>query len=190
MKKDIRDKLLKKRNSITPEAREIKEAAIKKRLLASDDFRKAGNVLFYASFQTEVDTLNCLQDAIKLGKKVALPLVDNEKRELRLYWIKDISELVPGYMRIPEPGIITENRETGLENIDVVIIPGAGFDIKGNRIGYGAGYYDRLLSKSQKKITTIGLAFDEQIVEEIPAEPYDKKVEKIITDKRLICCTD
>ncbi len=189
MKKDIRDKLLEKRNSITSEAREIKEAAIEKRLLASDDFKKAGNILFYASFQTEVDTLNCLQHAIKLGKKVALPLVDSKKRELRLYWIKDISELVSGYMNIPEPGITTDNRETGLDDIDVVIIPGAGFDIKGNRIGYGAGYYDRLLSKSKKNITTIALAFEEQIVEEIPAETYDKKVEKIITDKRVICCT-
>ncbi|MCK5506006.1 MAG: 5-formyltetrahydrofolate cyclo-ligase, partial [Thermodesulfovibrionia bacterium] len=63
-----------------------------------------------------------------------------------------------------------------------------GFDIKGNRLGYGEGYYDKLLSRSKINTSMIALAFEEQIAEKIPAEPHDIKVDMIITDKRLIKC--
>lgn len=196
MKKSLREILLKKRDGIKPEQKKVKEEAIKKRLFALDDFKKAKSILFYASFRSEVDTMRCLQDVVRQEKKLVLPLVDRKKRKIRLYKIKDVSELVSGCMGIPEPGII-KDREMSLKDIDVAIIPGAGFDVKGNRLGYGAGYYDRLLSyesqrlsKSKGCITTIALAFEEQIIEEIPAEFHDIKVDKIITDKRVIYCRD
>jgi 5-formyltetrahydrofolate cyclo-ligase len=98
-------------------------------------------------------------------------------------------------MGIPEPDI-RENRRATIKDIDLVVIPGTGFDIKGNRLGYGGGYYDRLLSYESKQlaevehITTIALAFEEQIGDEIPAEPHDIQVDMIITDKQLIRCTN
>nr|MBC8412083.1 5-formyltetrahydrofolate cyclo-ligase [bacterium] len=91
------------------------------------------------------------------------------------------------------PGI-TVNREATLQDVDLVIIPGTGFDTDGNRLGYGGGYYDRLLSIESKRlaqvehIPTVALAFEEQIGEEIPAEPHDIKVDIIITDERTIYC--
>ncbi len=187
MKKSLRNVLLKRRASIKPELKSLKEAAIKKRLFALADFKKAKSILFYASFRSEVDTIRCLQDVIRSGKKLALPVVDHRHKELKIFEVKDISELISGYMGIPEPEI-TKNREIGLKDIGIVVVPGAGFDINGNRLGYGAGYYDKLLSKSKKHITTIALAFEEQIVKEIPAEPHDIKVDMIVTDKRLIRC--
>lgn len=194
MKKSLRDLLLKKRDSIKPEERKIKEVAIKKRLLALIDFKKAKSILFYASFRSEVNTISCIQHAIKLRKKIALPLVDEKKRGLRLYNIKDISELVSGYMGIPEPRI-KKGRGASLKDIDIAIIPGIGFDVIGNRLGYGAGYYDKLLgyesrrlSKSKKHITTIAFAFEEQILPEVPNERHDVKIDKIITEKRTIIC--
>jgi 5-formyltetrahydrofolate cyclo-ligase len=90
-------------------------------------------------------------------------------------------------MGIREPKI-NKIYEKDIDDIDIVIVPGAGFDNKGNRLGYGAGYYDKLLSKSKKKISAIALAFEEQIAEKIPAEPHDIKVDIIITDNRLIKC--
>ena len=131
--------------------------------------------------------MGCLQDVVRLGKRLALPAVDPAHKELKIFEVRDISELVSGYMGIPEPEI-TGNREISLRDIDIVIIPGAGFDIKGNRLGYGAGCYDRLLSASGKHLTTIALAFEEQIVERIPAESHDIKVDMIVTDKRVIRC--
>ncbi len=193
-KKNLRNILLKKRGSIKSKERKIRETAIKKRLLALIDFKKAKSILFYASFRSEVNTISCIQHAIKLRKKIALPLVDEKKRELRLYNIKDISELISGYMGILEPKI-KRGREMSLKNIDIAIIPGIGFDMVGNRLGYGAGYYDKLLgnksqrlSKSKKHITTIALAFEKQIIPKVPNERHDVKIDKIITEKRAIIC--
>lgn len=194
MKRKLRKHFLKKRDAIHPEQKRLKEAAIEKRLFALKEFKKAKSILLYVSFRSEVNTINCLEDVITLGKRLILPKVDSRHRVLRLFEVKNISELSPGYMGIPEPEI-RENREVNLSSIDLVIIPGTGFDTKGNRLGYGGGYYDRLLSyeskqlaKIKKHIMTIALAFEEQIGEKIPAEPHDIKVDMIVTDKRVIYC--
>ncbi|MBI4682113.1 MAG: 5-formyltetrahydrofolate cyclo-ligase [Nitrospirae bacterium] len=206
MKKKIRARLLRKRDSIPPEQKVLKEEAIAKRLFALEEFRKAKILLAYVSFRSEVDTTRFLQDVINSGKKLVLPVVDSRHRVLKLYEVKETSELEYGYMGILEPGV-KEGREVILSDIDLIIIPGAGFDLKGNRLGYGGGYYDKLLSgtKDQEPGTSkkepapnpqpptpflIALAFEEQVSEEIPSEPHDIKVDMIITDKRLIRCTD
>ena len=195
MKKKLRKLFIKKRDAIHPEQKRLKEAAIEKRLFALKEFRKAGSILFYVSFRSEVNTMNCLEDAITLGKRLILPHVDTKHRRLRLFQVEDISELAPGYMGIPEPKIRRE-REVSLGDIELVIIPGTGFDIKGSRLGYGGGYYDRLLSYESKQlakadhhIMTVALAFEEQIGEKIPAELHDIQVDMIVTDKRVIRCT-
>lgn len=187
MKKNLRKRLLKKRDDIQPGEKKRKEAAIRKRLYASADFKRAKSILFYASFRSEADTTACILHAMKLNKNVLLPRVKRKKRELRIFRINDISGLESGYMGIHEPKI-NKIHEKDIDDVDIVIVPGAGFDIKGNRLGYGEGYYDKLLSRSKKNTGTIALAFEEQIAEKIPAEPHDIKVDIIITDKRLIKC--
>jgi 5-formyltetrahydrofolate cyclo-ligase len=194
LKKRLREKLLRRRNTIPSALKVQKEASIEKRLFDLEEFKKAKSILLYVSFRSEVDTTRYLKDIIKLGKKLILPVVDSRHKVLKLYKVKDTSELETGYMGIPEPGI-KEGRRFALKDIDIVVIPGTGFDLKGNRLGYGGGYYDRLLSYESKQlarvenhIPTIALAFEEQIGEEIPAEPHDIKVDMIITDERLISC--
>lgn len=194
MKRRIREKLLKQRDSIPPEIKLRKEAAIEKTLFALDVFKNARCLLMYVSFRSEVNTTNYLDDILKLGKRLILPVVDSRHKVLKLYEVKNTSELAPGYMGIPEPGI-RENRRVPLNDIDLVVIPGTGFDIEGIRLGYGGGYYDRLLSYESKQlarvehhIPTVALAFEEQIGEKIPSEPHDIRVDFIVTDKRLIHC--
>ena len=193
MKKRIREKLLKQRDSIPPELKSEKEFEIKDRLFSSDFFKNAQSILMYVSFRSEVDTREYLDDIIKLGKKLVLPLVDTRHKVLKLYEVKDSNELKAGYMGIPEPGIL-RYRRCPLKDIDLVIIPGTGFDPKGNRLGYGGGYYDKLLSLESRElaevdhITTVALAFEEQIGEKIPSEPHDIKVDMIVTDKKIIQC--
>lgn len=194
MKNKIRKNLLKRRDAITPEQKILKESAIEERLLRLDAFKQARSILLYVSFRSEVDTRSYLNDVIKQNKKLVLPAVDSKHRKLNLYEVRDISELEPGYMGIREPRAIAGMSVT-LKDIDLVIIPGAGFDRDGNRLGYGGGYYDKLLSyeskqlsKADKHITTIALAFEEQVGEDIPAEPHDIKVDIIVTDKRVIQC--
>jgi 5-formyltetrahydrofolate cyclo-ligase len=185
LKQELRKTLLYRRDSIPPDKKLQKETAIRESLFGIEAFRKAKCLLLYASFRSEVDTLKYLDDIISSGKKLVLPLVDREHKSLSLYEVKDASELAKGYMGIPEPGI-TEGREVDLKDIDLIIIPGTGFDPHGNRLGYGGGYYDRLLGNAEKHLPAIALAFEEQLAEQIPAEPHDIKMDIIITDKRVI----
>ncbi|MBL7032490.1 MAG: 5-formyltetrahydrofolate cyclo-ligase [Nitrospira sp.] len=187
MKNELRSQVLKKRDSITPEQKAVKDDSIKTRLFNLEEFIDAKSVLMYVSFRTEVDTFGQLKGILCLGKKLIVPFVNSNQKTLILYEIKDTSELKPGYMGIPEPEV-SEDRKVELNDIDLIVVPGTGFDIKGDRIGYGGGYYDRLLSSASKKITTIALAFEEQIVENIPAEPHDMKMNIIVTDERVIRC--
>jgi 5-formyltetrahydrofolate cyclo-ligase len=195
LKKRLREKLLKRRDSIPPEQKVLQETSIERKLFDLDIFKKSTCILMYVSFRSEVNTRRFLDDILKMGKKLILPVVDARHKGLKLYEVKDDSELAPGYMGIPEPNV-RENRRVTIKDVDLVVIPGTGFDIQGNRLGYGGGYYDRLLSFESKQlaevehIPTVALAFEEQIGEEIPAEPHDIQVDMIITDKRLIMCTE
>jgi 5-formyltetrahydrofolate cyclo-ligase len=185
MKNTIRKEVLGRRNAVPPEVKRIKDSLIKEMLFSLPEFGGAGTVLCYASFRSEVDTAGIIRESIAGGKRVVLPKVDGERRRLELYEVKDVSELSPGYVGIPEPSL-TEDRSIGIEGIELVIMPGAGFDLSGNRLGYGGGYYDILLAGSGKGTLKIALAYEEQIVDSIPSEDHDVKVDIVVTDKRII----
>ncbi len=185
MKKTIRKEVLNKRDEIPPDIKPIKDSLIGKRLISLPEFIAAKTILFYASFRSEVETLSMIKESLKMDKRIVLPRVDRGKHMLVLYEIKAVSELTAGYMDIPEP-LQTDERLKSIDDMDLVIIPGAGFDLSGNRLGYGAGYYDILLRKRKKKIPVIAPAYEEQIVDSIPAEEHDVRVDTIITDKRVI----
>ena len=185
MKKIIRKEILKLRDEIPCDVRAMKDSFIKQRLLALSEFLEAKTILFYASFRSEVETLSLIDESLKTGKRAVLPKVDRAKHMLVLYEIRDVNELTAGYMGIPEPRPEVD-KVRSLDDIDLAVIPGAGFDISGNRLGYGAGYYDILLADSRKKIPVVALAYEEQIVDAIPSEKHDVKVGLIITDQRAI----
>ncbi|MDH5203095.1 MAG: 5-formyltetrahydrofolate cyclo-ligase [Nitrospirota bacterium] len=188
MKKKLRKEIIEIRNSIPSLERKKKDLRIMKKLFTIPEFKKAQTVLFYASFRTEVNTIGMMKESLKMGKRVVLPKVDKDRHKLNLYQIKDAGELSPGYSGIPEPFLPNE-RLININEVDLVIVPGAGFDYSGSRLGYGAGYYDALLSNMQKKIPFIALAYEEQLVQSIPSELYDVKVNMIITDKQVIKIT-
>ena len=151
------------------------------------EFKQASVVFFYASFRSEVETIPSINLALKQGKRVILPVVLRKDTRLALYEIFTIDELTPGYMGIPEPSQ-DGKEEVALKEIDLIIIPGAVYDRRGSRIGYGGGYYDRLLASMDRDIPIIAPAFKEQIVDDIPTEPHDKKVTIIVTDDEVIYC--
>ncbi|MDQ7787506.1 MAG: 5-formyltetrahydrofolate cyclo-ligase [Thermodesulfovibrionales bacterium] len=184
-KEAIRKEVLKKRDSLKPEIRAEKDASIRERLFAMPEFVEAKLVLLYASFRSEADTLKILDGSLHMGKRIVLPKVDKENRRLVLHEIVGLPELFPGFMGIPEP-LVMEGRMRGVDIADLVILPGVAFDPRGNRLGYGAGYYDILLSERTKKMPLVALAYEEQIVDCIPAEKHDVRIDMIITDQRLI----
>lgn len=185
IKKTIRQEVLQIRDSIPKNIRGEKDIAIMHRIIQLPEFKGAKSIFFYASFRSEVNTIDMIKLSLDMGKRVILPKVDRKNSRLKLYEIKGISELQRGYMWILEPSV-PEERLRGLNDIDLIIIPGAAFDVHGNRLGYGAGFYDIALSEMENKILIVAPAYEEQIVEGIPPELHDIRVDKIITDKREI----
>ncbi len=118
--------------------------------------------------------------ALADGKRVVLPKVKG--KELELFEILDVErDIAPGAWGIPEP---RETRTARVEDIDLILVPGAAFDEQGNRIGYGAGFYDKLLPFYKGR--TVALAFELQMVSAVPAASHDVPIQKIITEKRVI----
>lgn len=186
MKSQLRKELLLRRDSLKEEERERKSQMIKERLFLLPEFQAATFILFYVAFKSEVKTEGIIKEAIHSGKRVALPVVDRKGKRLLISELKDFDlELSAGYLGIPEH---KERffRPTALNALDIAIIPGIGFDGRGFRLGYGGGFYDRLLSEAVSKISSIGLAYEIQIVPEIPGGPHDIRVDKIITEDRVI----
>jgi 5-formyltetrahydrofolate cyclo-ligase len=187
-KSRIRQDILRKRDSIDPGTRKAKDLRVKENLIALPEFRQAKVIFFFASFRSEVSTYGQMEEALRLGKSVLLPSVDRRNKSLRLFEIKALNELSPGYMGIPEPAVAME-RERDINDVTLVVLPGAAFDPTGARLGYGGGYYDKLLARLRRRIPLIALAYEEQIVDSLPFEAHDIKVHMIVTDERVIRCT-
>jgi len=183
-KASLRKEILAKRNGIPASVKKVKDRAIEDRLFELDELKHAKTVFFFASFRSEVDTSGMIRRSLKEGKTVILPRV--EGTALGLYRITGPDELIPGCMNIPEPSVLTDDRKVRINDVDAIIVPGAAFDRSGNRIGYGGGFYDRLLAQLQKPVPVIAPAYEEQVIDTVPADSHDKKVGMIVTDRRVI----
>lgn len=183
-KERIRRRILKLRDSLSPEERREKSERIKEKLFVISEFETAKTVLLYATKKSEVETKEIIENALSLGKEVRLPLIKG--KDLLFSQILQFKELSPSTFGVLEPK--KRYRRLPLEKIDLVIVPGIAFDTKGNRIGFGKGFYDRFLKKVPERILKIGLAFELQVVEAIPKALSDISVDKIITEKRIINC--
>ena len=182
-KEKIRRRILKLRNSFSAEERREKSERIKEKLFTFFEFKTAKVILLYAAKGSEVETEEMIEEALSSGKKVGLPLTKG--KGLLFSQIFSYEELSPSTLGILEP---KKERPIPLDKVDLVVIPGIAFDAKGNRIGFGRGFYDRFLSRIPKRILKIGLAFELQVVETIPEGLTDIPVDKIITEKRIIDC--
>ena len=192
-KKSLRKEITLRRDSLSPDIRKVKDQAACARLTSMDEYRKAATILLYASFRSEVDTESLIRQALADDCIVVLPRCDQSDETLKLFAIREWSDLVPGCWGILEPLEATD-RAIDIRSVDIVIAPGVAFDEDCNRLGYGKGYYDKLLSGRESvagaplRPLVIGLAYEEQIVPSIPCSPHDMKMDFIITDKRNIYC--
>lgn len=182
-KQGIRQKILNLLGTQTPEDRSKKSKSILKKLFARKEFKQAQTILFYASFDTEVETFEMMKQAQRLGKKIALPALIKDQKTIVPALIENLEDdLKIGLYGIQEPKDVCV-RFVGLEQIDLIIVPGIAFDQKNNRLGRGRGYYDRFLSAVPASIPSFGLAFDFQIVDDLPCpEKHDVKVSRVITN--------
>ncbi|MCX6768088.1 MAG: 5-formyltetrahydrofolate cyclo-ligase [Candidatus Micrarchaeota archaeon] len=183
MKESVRRMAREERDGRLEPELAVKSAAILERLFACSEYKRAKAVMFYVSTGREVDTLPAIRRA--LGEKtVAVPFVQGG--EIVPVRINGMDELVPGSFGVLEPRreAVDGNRVEPRE-IDLVVVPGVAFDGKGNRVGYGKGYYDKFLKKT-RGAAAVALAYEFQVLQSVPVEEHDVVVGKIITEKREI----
>jgi 5-formyltetrahydrofolate cyclo-ligase len=177
----LRGKIRERLRWITPERRVVESAQICARLKAADLWRTAGAILFFAPLPDEPDLWPLLELALKENKLVALPCFDAASREYFIQQVRDpVRDVLPGAFGIREPG--THCPVCPLNRLDLTLVPGVAFDSGGRRLGRGKGFYDRLLVLAGG--VTCGVAFDEQIVAEVPVSPHDVTLTRILTPTR------
>jgi len=185
-KKELRKQIITARDLLTDEEIVSKSVTIADKLYSLPAYERAEAVMFFISFGSEVDTRPLVEATIRKGKIALAPKAVPRSRELIPSRILDWeSDLMPGYYNIPEPraGAL---RPYSPEQIDLLIVPGVAFDLKGNRLGYGGGYYDRFSLLLKPGTPLVALVFDLQLVAEVPEEEWDRRVDYIITEQRLV----
>jgi 5-formyltetrahydrofolate cyclo-ligase len=184
-KRALRTRMIDARDALDPSWRESASRTIAARLEALPSFAAAQVVLVTLPFRSEWDTRPLALSALASGKTLVVPRVNGATRMLELHAISDIEKHVaPGYRGIPES--LSELPRIDAAAIDWVLIPGVAFSVEGRRLGYGGGYYDRLMSGLRPAAPRVAGAFDVQIVAEIPSAPHDLCVDITVTESRIL----
>lgn len=179
----IRQQILEKRASLTPQLLEKAGMIAAEKLLHMEEYRKADQIMVYMDFRNEVPTGPIIEKIRTSGKKLILPYTD-QNFNIIPYSIPEEGAL-NDHLLVSKLGISEPNRElceeSALDSIDFLIIPGTVFDQYENRMGYGKGCYDKFLAKLPKQSFKLALAYDFQVLPCIPADPTDVKMDKILT---------
>ena len=185
-KQKLRQLILAKRRELA--ASEVKAAslAIQQVFIDSPEFARAELIVLYAPVHNEVDTALVFDRALGAKKKILYPVVAREGLLFRRVSAPD--QLQKGTFGIMEPVASCEAHDPF--EADLIVLPGVAFDEKGRRIGYGKGYYDKALHPMEGRGKLIGFCYDFQVVDTIAGEPHDVKMDKLITEKRVVCPRD
>ena len=180
-KKEIRKLIYKFRKEISEKKLKEWSNIICKRIIETEFYQKSKVIICYFPKKGEVDTKVLIGYSFLHKKKVFLPKVILSKKSLEFYQVFCLDNVVPGPFKLLEPPL--ENPKLKDEKVDVVFVPGVAFDIFRNRIGYGGGFYDRILKRI--KALKVGIAFSFQIFERLPISAHDEKLDLIITEKGI-----
>lgn len=187
-KKIIRKDIQLKKSNLTDEYLSSANKAITNTLINSAAFKNAKTVMCYISFGTEVDTKLIINECFRQSKAILIPIImrntDGTSYMEASELIDPTNDLAPGTMGILEPKA-SSIRIRDPKNIDLIVIPGLAFDNNGNRLGYGAGYYDYFLKRVRDDCYQIAITFSCQLIDRIPTEEHDKPIPHIITERGL-----
>lgn len=182
-KQALRERILALREAYPAPAHREASLALAERIVSLPSFRAATSVLLTLPHRSEWDTTPIVARALALDKRVAIPRADRVARALVLHGIVDPErDVVPGWLGIPEPRTTTPL--VSPQDIDWVLVPGVAFDAAGRRLGYGGGFFDRLLPLLPPGVPRIAGALDLQLVDEVPAGSHDCRVDAVITPTR------
>ncbi|MFO7274316.1 MAG: 5-formyltetrahydrofolate cyclo-ligase [Bacillota bacterium] len=182
-KRELRRRMIAARQALDPAERARAGLLAQRAVLAAPEWARAHTVLLYMPVRGEVDTAALAEAGRLAGKRLLLPRVEQGDRLLRLHlWDGTAAQLVPGAYGIPEPR--PDLPQVAPAVVDLVIVPGVAFDRRGYRLGYGGGYYDRLLPELAHAVR-IGLGYGFQLVDLLPAEPHDVRLDALATEHGL-----
>lgn len=185
-KRELRRLVIARRDAMPHAERQALSEAICGRVAASPEFAGASSVLLFASFGSEVNTTGLLRAALRDGKRLALPRVHPVTSELELREVTSIEDdLAPGRWDIPEP-IPARCPQVDLADTGFVLVPGVAFDRSLRRLGYGGGYYDRILRRLPSGVPAVAICFAAQLVPAVPADDRDVRVPILMTENERI----
>jgi len=173
-KKELRKTVREQKRAMTQQQICEKSAALGEQFLNSEAYRNADTIYGYLPYNQEVRTVPMLEQALRDGKKVAVPKVFGE--EMKFIYMEDLSAVEKGYAGIPEPiadGPVAEDPRA------LVLMPGLAFDPMGHRIGYGGGFYDKFLSQEPEH-PTLALCYDFQVFPVLETEAFDIPVDQVL----------
>ncbi|WP_442855838.1 5-formyltetrahydrofolate cyclo-ligase [Butyrivibrio sp. AD3002] len=195
-KEELRKQMSDKRNLLSEKEKAVLDSNIFEKLIDSKEYTDANNILVYCSMGNEADTHNIICSALSDNKNVFCPVItDTKGRAMEFVRIEALSDLIPGKFGINEPQINNDSvLYKGHEGKTLIILPGLLFDRKGNRIGYGGGFYDRYIMRFKNEISDdtmkpIAIGYNFQLVSDDLTEymgSFDFKTSMIITDKEKI----
>lgn len=181
IKRALRQEVLAQREALPEAERSNFSGRITEKILALDSYQRAGCVAAYMSIGSEFDTSAFVRDALASGKRLILPRVNRAARRLDLYEVSALDrDLVPGVWGIREPRESCPPAPLG--QIDWMLVPGVAFTRGGERLGYGAGFYDRLIAGLPKRPILVAAGFAVQLRDAIPMTPTDQLVDVVITE--------
>ncbi|GAB6166854.1 5-formyltetrahydrofolate cyclo-ligase [Thermostilla marina] len=166
-----------------------RSARIVDKLVRLDCYRDARTLFVFVAMPHEVETRSLIETALREGKRVGVPFC-LPRRQLGVFDCRRLDELVPGEFGIDEPPTslrASPDRRIAPEEIDLVVVPGLAFDRRGYRLGHGGGYYDRFLPSASDAVRA-AIAFDCQIVDAVPHDERDQRVDLIVTETQVVEC--
>lgn len=181
IKKELRKELKSKRKNLEKKAQS--DEFIRENLICSDLYLESKQVLFYAGLDDEINLDECINDALLLSKKAALPVCTDDSGNMEFYYINAMNDLKSGFFGVREPDINKCEKVTDFSD-SICIVPAIAYDKSGYRLGYGKGYYDRFLKNNT--LISVGVCYNELIEEDLPRDEYDIPVNYIITQSGLI----
>lgn len=190
LKQSIRRNTLALREQLSLSTRLAQSTCITERILHLPAYQQANTVLAYMNFGSEFASELWVTRALAEGKRVVLPRVNRHTNVLDLYVVSDLeSQLQAGLWGIREPVVERCERLNKLNEVEFALVPGVAFCKNGARLGYGGGYYDKLLARFTHRPALVSAAFSLQIVTELPQEPTDLNVEWIVTEQEVVACS-
>lgn len=182
-KKEIREFNKAARSKMSQSEVSAKSALIAKTFLESELYKKAQRIMLYMPLGNEVDTLGIIKAAFSAGKNVAFPVTEKTSGIITPYYAKPDTLFEKGSFSIMEP---QSAATADVSKLDVVLVPGIAFDKNGNRVGFGKGCYDMFFKEVDA--VKVGVCYDFQICEEIPADEHDIKMDFLLTESGLKQC--